>query len=74
MGINRTIQLRITPAKPEIGFSPKWRDFPKGIMTGIMQGMVEARFIDIDGTIWEYRWKPVNGSNSTQEKDPPTGP
>ena len=69
MGISRQLQQRTTPARPEVGYTPTWQDFPEGVMSAIMQGMVEARFIDIDGTIWEYRWKPVNGFTEADKTD-----
>ena len=79
MGISRQLQQRSTPARPEVGFTPTWVDFPEGVMSAIMQGMVECRFVDLDGNVFEYRWKPVNGSLGmgilgTQENDPSTGP
>jgi len=62
MGIHRQLQQRSTPARPEVGFTPTWVDFPEGVMSAIMQGMVECRFVDLDGNVFEYRWKPVNGN------------
>ena len=62
MGLQRQLQQRCTPAKPPVGYSPAWVDFPEGVMSAIMQGMVECRFVDLDGNIFEYRWKPINGT------------
>jgi len=61
VGISRQLQQRTTPTRPEVGYTPTWQDFPEGVMSAIMQGMVECRFVDLDGNVFEYRWKPVNG-------------
>jgi len=60
MGISRQLQQRTTPTRPEVGYTPTWQDFPEGVMSAIMQGMVECRFVDLDGNVFEYRWKPIN--------------
>jgi len=79
MGISRQLQQRSTPKRPDVGFMPTWVDFPEGVMSAIMQGMVECRFVDLDGNVFEYRWKPVNGTMGTwtepaRGEDLPTGP